>query len=90
MVVLLTIEIVVFSVTASLLFRRFPRLAVVGPLSYVTAVATAALFLLLQPLPPLQASTFFVSSLSNAVPGMLILLILNILLVRYSRERDAR
>lgn len=90
MVVLLTIELVVFCVAAYLLCRQKPGLVIIGPVAYVTAVAAAALVQLVVSVTPMPALTFFVSSISNALPGMLILLIINIVLVRYFKAPDAR
>ena len=89
MAVILTIEVVVFCVVASLLYRQWPRLVIIAPAAYISAVLAAALTLLIGPLLPVPALTFFISSISNALPGMLILLLINIVLVQYISERNA-
>lgn len=89
MVLLLTIEVVVFCLVVALLARRWPRLFLTGPLAYLTAVAAASLTLLIIPLLPSPAVAFFTTSVVNALPGLLILLLINIILIQLIKRRYA-
>lgn len=86
MIILLTIEAVVFCVVAVAMYRNRPNSVFTAPLSYFVAVLAATLTLVvwsLLPAPPLQ---FLTNTLTNAVPGLALLLILNVVLVRFVRD----
>ena len=82
MSVLLTVELVTFSLAAWLLVRRWPRFWGNAPLSYVIAKAASLLLLSFLPLLPVSPWRFFFNSLQTALPGLLVLLLLNFIVVR--------
>ncbi len=71
----LTLELVVFAVTVSVLLKTWPRLWVSGPLSYLTAKGVSAIVISILPwLSDLRpAHEFALRSVETAIPGLLIL-----------------
>lgn len=89
MVVLLTIELVVFVLIAYGLHQRFPKLFVLGPVAYIGAKAIAALVLLVVPIMPIPPAQYFSNGLITALPGLAILLLLTVAGIQFSRGRNA-
>ena len=85
MSVLLTVELFTFSLAAWLLVRRWPKFWGNAPLAYVIAKAASLLLLSVLPLLPVSPWRFFGSSLQTALPGVLVLLVLNFIVVRVWR-----
>ena len=86
MIVLLTIEAVIFCVAAVAMYRIRPFSVFTAPLSYIVAVLAATLTLAVWPLLPAPPLQFLTNTLTNAVPGLALLLILNVVLVRFVRD----
>lgn len=86
--VLLSVELVIFAAACHLLRRRWPRLWVAAPLAYLLALALASLLLVILPgvLIPAAPGAFFTSTLPQAWPGLLVLLLLNWLMVKGIRH----
>lgn len=82
MAVLLTVELTVFTVVALLLKSRWPRSVVNAPAAYLAAKVVAAIVLSLTALIPALPLGYLTSSVVNALPGLAILLVVNLLLVR--------
>jgi hypothetical protein len=81
--VLLSVELVVFSLVMQGLARRWPAFWGAAPLAYLAAkVGSLLLVVLLPSLMPVPAWQFFSTSLINALPGMAVLLLINWLTVR--------
>lgn len=78
----LSVELVVFTAMCHLLLRRWPRLWAAAPLAYVLPLGTAVLLGArspgLFPAPPWQ---FFTAALQQVLPGLVVLLLLNWLMV---------
>lgn len=79
---LLTVELVIFSLSAALLYRRWPEFWGNAPLSYIVARVGSLIILSLVPLLPVSPWASLVGSLQVALPGLLLLLLLNALVVR--------
>jgi hypothetical protein len=86
MITLLTIEAVVFCVVVSAAYRFWPNFILTAPLAYVAAVIVAAVVLVIRPLLPFPPLSFLTTALVNAIPGLLLLWLLNMTLVRYVKE----
>lgn len=88
MAFLLSFELVVFSLVLVAGLRRWPTAWWMAPLAY--AVAKFAEFALLLVLPstllPMPPAQFFTTSLSNAWPGLLVLLFIHWALVKGARR----
>ena len=82
----LTLELVVFSVLAYALLRRWPALWWVALPALLAAKLASLLFLLVNPVIPAPALTFTQNALINGLPGLLLLLALGYAAMRY---RDA-
>ena len=80
----LCIELGVFSLLLTLSKKRWPRLPVAAPLAVILAKAVSALTLLFIPLVPASPWAFFAQSVGIAWPGLLILLVINLILLRVS------
>ena len=87
MVVLLTIEALVLCVVAAAMYRFRPNFVFTAPLSYIVAVLAGTLTLAIWPLLPASPLSFLSNTLTNALPGLVLLLILNVGLVRFVSER---
>ena len=83
--ILLTVELVIFSAVALLLYRRYPKLWITAPLSYLAAKVASLVVLSLFPLLPASPWHLFRSSLQTALPGLFVLLLLNVIVVRFWR-----
>jgi hypothetical protein len=86
MMLTLSAELTLFSALCLLVLKRFPKLWFVAPLAYIAAKALAQLVLKTTQLVATPAWTNFFPSLSLALPGLVILLILNILLARLKQS----
>lgn len=82
MAVLLTVELTVFSLAALLLKGRWPRSVVNAPVAYLVAKVVAAAVLGLTALIPALPLGYLTSSVVNALPGLGLLLLINVLVVR--------
>ena len=79
MAFLLAVELVVFTLVMQLLCRRWPRFWGAAPFAYLVAKVASALVLLVAPMTLLPVSPwqFLSTSLMNALPGLLVLLLIN-------------
>jgi hypothetical protein len=89
-VFLLSTELIIFGLVSHQFYRRRPRFIVTAPLAYIFAKVTSSLLFVVLPLTilPVSPGEYFSSSFLNALPGMLVLLVINWLLVR-GMERGA-
>jgi hypothetical protein len=84
MAAILSFELALFGIIAHLLYRRWPAFWGTAPLAYLLAKISSALLLAILPvsLGPLSSWQFFSTSIINAIPGLLILLLINWLLLK--------
>ena len=76
-------ELVVFAVVAAALVSRFPRLMLAAPLAYVVAkLASAALLAALRSDASGLAPATLGASLTRALAGLAVLLVINLVLIR--------
>lgn len=77
--VILSFELLVFSLAAQQLYGRWPRFWLAAPLSYVIAKIASLIVLAILPLNliPIPAGQFFLNSLQNGWPGLLMLTVIN-------------
>ena len=84
MLVLLTAELIVFTLVASQLLRASALGWVAAPLAFLFAKTVSLIILTLLPfLSQLEPLTYFRTSLSVALPGILLLGLINVLGLRY-------
>lgn len=79
---MLTIEVLLFTGLAALWMNTTMR-SVAGPLSYLGAKVLSASLLILWPILPASPWEFFTNSLQNGAPGILMLLLINLLLAKF-------
>ena len=79
----LTLELVFFTLLAYVMLKGNIKW-VAAPLSYIGAKVLSSFLLLIIPLLDADPFTFFKASITNAAPGLLILLLINILAVKYN------
>ncbi|EON77072.1 hypothetical protein ADIS_2454 [Lunatimonas lonarensis] len=79
---ILTLEVILFAIIALFLISS-PLKWAAGPLSYLGAKIFSSALLVIYPILPIAPFDFFVNSLQNGALGILILLIINLLLVRF-------
>lgn len=84
MAIILTIELVVFAAVLELSGRRWPHFWAAAPLAYLFAKVATMILLAIVPVLPVPPGQFFMNSLLTAWPGLLVLLLLNWLVVRYA------
>lgn len=82
MTIMLTIELTVFGLAALLLMNRWPRSVVNAPLAYLVAKVVAAVVLSVTALIPALPLGYLTGSVVNALPGLALLLVVNLLVVR--------
>ncbi len=87
MAVMLSVELSVFSLVLSIYKNRYPQQPLLAPLAVIAGKFISALLLLVIPLVPLSPWNYFTSSVVNAIPGLLVLLALNLTLIRLPYER---
>ncbi|MCG2783848.1 MAG: hypothetical protein L6461_01960 [Anaerolineae bacterium] len=85
MTVLLSLELIVFSFGLLLNKKYWPRLPL-APLAFVAGKVISAILLVFVAVVPVSPWAYLVSSVQNALPGLLILLVLHLALVRLPRE----
>ena len=86
LVTLLSIELVAFVMLAASLLRHHQLKWIAAPVGYLGAKLVSSLVLMLLPLlPNLQASDFLVQSIGTALPGILILIVINILVLKLKK-----
>lgn len=78
---ILSFELILFTVFAFLLLQS-TGLWVAAPVAYLFAKIISSTFLVFVPLLQVSPMDFFVNSLTNAAPGILLLFILNWVLIR--------
>ncbi len=83
-VAMLSFELIMFSILSFQLYRRWPAFWGATPLAYLLAKVLSLLLVTFLPVPvvPVTLWQFFNTSLLNAWPGLLVLLLINWLLVR--------
>lgn len=84
--ILMTVELVVFSLALQLLKQRWPKFWPNALLAFALGKLAAALLLVFVPLLPAPPLAYFTSSLVNAWPGLLILLALNVAILRLPQK----
>lgn len=84
----LTIELTVFAVVLTLLHERKPDLWLGALIAYLLAKVVALLVMLVVPVLPMPALVYFTNSLTTAIPGMLVLVVVHYLLVRNTKQRS--
>lgn len=82
MAVLLTVELCSFTLVALLLRRVWPSSIVNAPLAYLAAKLVAAAVLSVTALIPALPLGYLTSSLVNALPGLALLVVVNLLVAR--------
>lgn len=87
MAVMLSLELGVFSLVLTIYKNCYPRLPILAPFAVIAGKAVSALLLFFIPLVSLSPWAYFTSSVTNAIPGLLILLALNLTLMRLPHER---
>lgn len=82
--VVLSVELVVFSLVMQQFYQRWPKFWGAAPLAFLVAKIASLLLLFLAPMTliPVPPWQFFRSSLLNAWPGLLVLLLINWLVVK--------
>jgi hypothetical protein len=81
--VVLTLELVLFTGIAFLLLNHTTLKWTAAPFGYIGAKIISSLLLFVIPIMPAAPMEFFLGSLSRALPGIGILLLLNFLLLKY-------
>ncbi len=81
--VVLTLELVLFTGIAFLLLKQKTLKWIAAPFGYIGAKVISSLLLFIVPIMPAAPVEFFLGSLSRALPGIGILLLLNFLLLKY-------
>lgn len=87
MAILLGLELSVFSLMLLVFKRNGTRNALVAPFSLIVGKIISALFLLIVPLMPISPWAYFSSSVINAIPGLIVLFVINLMLLRLPDER---
>jgi hypothetical protein len=82
MTVLLSIELVTFTLVMLVFKSRWPRVPVLAPLAVAAGKLVSALVLLFIAIVPVSPWIYLSSSLMTALPGLLVLLALNLALAR--------
>ncbi len=85
MTVLLSLELVVFSLGLLLNKKYWPRLPL-APLAFIIGKVFSAILLVFVTIVPASPWAYLVSSVQNALPGLLILFVLHLALLRFPRE----
>ena len=84
--VVLTLELILFTGIAFLLLNHYNLKWIAAPFGYIGAKVISSLLLLVIPIMPAAPMEFFMGSLSRALPGIGILLLLNFLLLKYGNQ----
>ena len=84
MVVVLSFQLVLFGIIVNQLVRRWPAFWGAAPLAYLLALASSTILLAVLPISLLPVSPwqFFSTSILSALPGLLVLLLINWLLLK--------
>ncbi|NND06765.1 MAG: hypothetical protein HKN87_10330 [Saprospiraceae bacterium] len=86
LVTLLSVELVAFVILSAGLLRQHRLKWIAAPVGYLGAKLVSSLVLILLPLlPNLQASDFLAQSIATALPGILILMVINILVLKLKK-----
>lgn len=85
--VMLSVELGVFSLILIIYKNRYPRLSLLAPFAVIAGKTVSALLLFVVPLVPLSPWAYFTSSVVNAIPGLLVLLAINLTLIHLPYER---
>ena len=90
MVVILTLELTIFSILMHRLYHRWPKFGGLAPFAYLIAKVASLFILLLVPVNLIAAPSwqFFLASLRFALPGMAILLAINLIVVWMKRSSN--
>ena len=80
--VLLAVELVLFALVMWQMSQRWPRFWGAAPLAFLVAKIGSMLLLFVVPLLPAPPTQYFLSSVTTAWPGMLVLLLINFLVVQ--------
>lgn len=82
--ILVSVELVAFSLLLMFSKRCWPRFWMAAPLAGILCKVFSVLLLFVVPLVPAPPLSFFVDSVSVAWPGLLVLLVINLILLRFS------
>jgi hypothetical protein len=86
-VLILSFELIVFVLLASQMLQLNPFKWVAAPLGYLGAKVISSGGLLFVPLlPQVHPLDFLTQSVSNGIPGIIILALINVMVVRYARK----
>jgi hypothetical protein len=86
----LTLELLIFTVIAHIIINSHSIKFLAAPLGYIIAKVISSILLMFVPLVSAGPIDFIVVSLTKALPGIIILLLINILIIRfekYQREK---
>jgi membrane-associated HD superfamily phosphohydrolase len=83
LLMILTLELVLFTGIAFILLNHKTLKWIAAPFGYIGAKVISSLLLFVIPIMPAAPMEFFLGSLSRALPGIGILLLLNFLLLKY-------
>lgn len=82
MLLSITVELLVFALIIGLVRLRWPKFPVIAPIAYILARVVALLAMAVFQGAPLPSLEGFFNGLLIALPGILLLLLVNVLLVR--------
>ncbi len=85
--VMLSIELSVFSLALMVFRKSGARLPVFAPLALIVAKVFSSLVLFILPIMPVTPWAYFTSSLITAIPGLIILFVINFALLGLPDER---
>lgn len=83
----LTLELVLFTLLAFILLKKAYIKWFAAPLGYIGAKIVSSLLLIFIPFLPAVPWEFFMTSLSRALPGIGMLLLINFLLLRFFNQK---
>lgn len=85
-VTVLSFELMVFSLFSFYLLKT-KWMVFAAPLAYLFAKAVSSLLLFLIPILPVPPIDFFINSISNAAPGIAVLLVINGLVIKWWNKK---
>ena len=82
--VMVSVELCVFSLVLMIYKNRYPRLPLVAFFAVISGKIVSSLLLFFIALVPLSPQEYFISSIVNAIPGLLVIVVINLVLKRLS------
>jgi hypothetical protein len=83
---MLSVELCIFSFVLTIYKNRYPRLPLIAPFAVIAGKFVSALLLFIIPLVPFSPWEYFSSSIFNAIPGLLVVLAINLALNRLTNN----